>query len=379
MKKYNSLKKLKNWWVHLILIIGSIIAVFPILWLCSTSLKPERFVFVSELQIIPKEPTLDNYLHVLIDKEIRNPKEKSIYLDALKNIETKDNADGTIDLYITELIGKGDTPSFFISSQKRKIKTKYLKEIINYKNMSNDNDVRILFKLRPGSDPIKVAKKLYNKLPDYKFFRWILNSLIVTLFTTFLGLFFSATTAYAFSRFNFWGKKVGLFAFLITQMFPGALLVVPLYNIMVTFKLLDTYAGLILAYCTVALPFSVWMLKGFFDTIPKEIEEAAFVEGLSPVGTFYRIIIPLSIPGLAVVTFFNFITAWNEYMLAMTFMQSDRMYTIPVGLTTYVHQFATSWHYMAAAAILITLPVLIIFFIAQKYLVSGLTTGGVKG
>jgi arabinogalactan oligomer/maltooligosaccharide transport system permease protein len=211
------------------------------------------------------------------------------------------------------------------------------------------------------------------------FVRWLLNSLVVAGNTTIIGVVFAATASYALSRFRFLGRGAVLAAFLITQMFPGAILIIPLYNLLNQLGLLNQWPGLVLAYCTIALPFSVWMLKGFFDTIPLDLEEAATVDGATPFGAFWRIILPLTLPGIAVVAFFNFMTAWNEFLLAFTFMSSDVNYTLPVGLRTFVSQFDAQWHYMAACAVIITLPVLIGFFFAQRYLVNGLTAGGVKG
>ncbi len=212
-----------------------------------------------------------------------------------------------------------------------------------------------------------------------QFWQWMFNSVFVALATTVLGLMLASTTAYAISRFGFRGKKPVLFAFLVAQMFPGAILIVPLYNIMKDLGLLNTFAGLIIAYSTLSLPFAVWMLKGFFDAIPVSLEEAAMIDGMSAFGTFFRIILPLSLPGLAVTGFFSFITAWNEFMFALTFMTGESHYTLPVGLRTYVFEFNTQWHLMAAGAIIVTIPVLVVFLVAQRFLISGLTAGGVKG
>jgi len=214
---------------------------------------------------------------------------------------------------------------------------------------------------------------------NYVFLKWMLNSVVIAIITTLIGIFLASTTAYAFSRFDFKGKKQALFSFLLTQMFPGAILIVPLYNIIKSMGLLDSYFGLLIAYSTIALPFCVWTLKGFFDTIPKTLEEAAMIDGLTSFGTFWKIIMPLSLPGLAVTAFFSFIAAWNEFMFALTFMSSSDHFTLPVGLRTYVFEFNTDWNLMAAGAIIVTLPVLIFFFVAQRFLVSGLTAGGVKG
>ena len=211
------------------------------------------------------------------------------------------------------------------------------------------------------------------------FWQWMWNSVSVALCTTVIGIMLASTTAYAISRFSFAGKKPILFAFLVAQMFPGAILIVPLYNIMKDLALLNTFTGLVIAYSTLSLPFSVWMLKGFFDAIPVSLEEAAMIDGMSAFGTFFKIILPLSLPGLAVTGFFSFITAWNEFMFALTFMTGESNYTLPVGLRTYVFEFNTAWHLMAAGAIVVTIPVLVVFLVAQRFLISGLTAGGVKG
>lgn len=274
--------KLESVATHTILIIASLIAIFPILWIISTSFKPYSEVFSTTLNIVPDNFTLDNYKYVL----------------------TKN---------------------------------------------------------------------------DHVFLTWIMNSAIIAVFTSLFAVFLSATAAYALSRYKFIGHKFTMYLFLITQMFPGALLLIPLYNLMNSFGLLNTHLGLILAYSTVAIPFSTWMLKGFFDTIPYELEEAARVDGLSQFGTFYKIVLPLSLPGISVTIFFAFITAWNEFMIALTFMSSESKYTIPIGLQQFVNQYNTDWHYMAAGAVIVTIPVLILFLYAQKYLVSGLTAGGTKG
>lgn len=211
------------------------------------------------------------------------------------------------------------------------------------------------------------------------FWRWASNSLIVAGITTIIGVILAASCAYALSRFLFRGRRLLLISFLITQMFPGAILVIPLYNMFKEFQLLDTFQGLIIAYSTIALPFSVWMLKGFFDAIPYDLEEAAIVDGCTPFGAYWRIALPLTLPGLSVVSFFNFMTAWNEFMFALTFMSKEENRTLPVGLRSFVFEFATNWHHLAAGSVLVTIPVIIGFFYAQKYLVSGLTSGGVKG
>jgi arabinogalactan oligomer/maltooligosaccharide transport system permease protein len=214
---------------------------------------------------------------------------------------------------------------------------------------------------------------------DGIFLTWFWNSLVVAFFTTIIGVFLAATAAYAFSRYRFPGYRPALTAFLITQMFPAAILLVPIYNIILHLGLLNQKTGLVLAYCTTAVPFCVWMLKGYFDTIPISIEEAGRIDGLTPFGTFWRIVVPLSLPGLAVTFFYAFITAWNEVAFATILLVSDKSYTLPVGLQTYVFEFSQNWEKLSAAAIIVTLPAIVVFLFAQRYLVTGLTRGGVKG
>ncbi|HTK11477.1 MAG TPA: ABC transporter permease subunit [Ktedonobacteraceae bacterium] len=219
----------------------------------------------------------------------------------------------------------------------------------------------------------------YQTVLAGNFVTWLLNSLKIGGMTTIAGLALAAPAAYAVSRWQFIGKQGLLLFFLVTQMFPWVLLIVPLYILYAQLNLLDNIFGLVVAYATTALPFSVWMLKNFFDTVPKELDEAALVDGVGPFQAFWRIILPLTLPGVAVVAFFNFMAAWNEFMMAYTFLQSDANLTLAIGIQRYVNQFGADWQYLTAAAVLITIPVLIIFMWVQRYLVTGLTGGSVKG
>lgn len=214
---------------------------------------------------------------------------------------------------------------------------------------------------------------------NHVFLHWMWNSLAIALMTTVVGLFLAATAAYALSRYRFPGYRAALNSFLITQMFPAAILLVPIYNIVVKFGLLNSKTALVFAYATTAVPFCVWMLKGYFDTIPISIEEAGRIDGLTPFGTFWRLVIPLSLPGLAVTAFYSFLTAWNEVAFANVILTNDRTYTLPIGLRTYVNQFEIHYEYLTAGAVIVTIPAVIVFLLAQRYLVSGLTRGGVKG
>ena len=222
-----------------------------------------------------------------------------------------------------------------------------------------------------------VGSRDFNGRP--LFWRIVLNSLVVSVATTLIGLFLASTSAYAFSRLRFPGRKTGLMMFLVVQMFPATLIMIPLYVILDRLGLLDSLAGLVLVYSTTAIPFCVWMLKGYFDTIPREIEEAAWIDGATRFQMFWRIVLPLSRPALAVTALFSFMTAWNEYILAETFLSRETSYTLPVMLQHYVGSHSTQWGKFAAGAVLVSVPVMALFYLLQKHLVSGLTAGSVKG
>jgi arabinogalactan oligomer/maltooligosaccharide transport system permease protein len=272
--------------IHLVLIGACAIAVFPILWIVSTSFKNQFDVFSTEIQLIPPEPTLENY-EALFD---------------------------------------------------------------------------------PGS-----AAGGY-------FWNWFGNSLLIAVLTTLLSVFMAATAAYALSRYRFFGKRPATAFFLVSQMFPAVILLVPLYQLLaVRAGLANTPWALILAYSTTAVPFCVLMLKSYFDTLPIELEEAGRIDGLGPFGGFYRIVLPLSTPGIAVTAFYAFITAWNEFLYAIVFLSDPESFTMPIAVRLFINQFTQNWGGTMALSVIVTIPVMIFFYLAQRYLISGLSTGGVKG
>ncbi len=212
------------------------------------------------------------------------------------------------------------------------------------------------------------------------FLIWLRNSVIVSLVTTFSSLFLATTAAYAYSRFKFPGQRSGMLSLLITQMFPGVLMIIPQF-ILIS-KVLHLYGslwGLVIIYSTTSLPFSIWVLKGYFDTIPISLEESATIDGASKGRIFWQIILPLSKPSIAITGLFSFMTAWNEFILAATFLDDEAKYTLPVGLREMVGEFGAAWGNFAASSLLVAIPVVALFMMFQKFLVSGLTAGGVKG
>jgi arabinogalactan oligomer/maltooligosaccharide transport system permease protein len=194
-----------------------------------------------------------------------------------------------------------------------------------------------------------------------------------------VGLAVSLTAAYAMSRFSFPGRKLGLTGLLATQMFPATMMSVPLYAILNRLQLLNSLTGLVLVYATTSVPFCVWMLKGYFDTIPRDLEEAALLDGASPGQIFRKVVLPLARPAIAVTALFSFMTAWNEFILAATFLDDAARFTLPVALQRFVGEYRTEWGKFAAGALVVSAPVMAVFFALQRHLVGGLTAGGVKG
>jgi arabinogalactan oligomer/maltooligosaccharide transport system permease protein len=216
---------------------------------------------------------------------------------------------------------------------------------------------------------------------------WLLlkNSLLVALGTSLIAVILGSSAAYAFSRFEFIGRRVGMLGFIVLLMLPASATLAPLYVLLSAIKLPGgdslrlTLIGLMLAYGSGTLPFAIWNLKGYFDTVPKELEEAATIDGASVTQTFFRIIMPLSVPALAVTILFAFMSGWTEFILAWTFLESPHRFTLAMALRSMQGQFATPWSDFSALSIVMSLPIIFLFFLLQRYLVGGLTVGGVKG
>lgn len=247
----------------------------------------------------------------------------------------------------------------------------------------------VTISLRPGDQlystslaPIPAGATLHAygaMLFDKPFIRWMTNSLLVSLAVTIFGVTLASTAAYAFSRFRFPGRREGLYAFLLTQMFPPTMLMLPLYVLMKELHLLESFAGLVLAYTATALPFCVWTMRGYYDTIPIELEQAALIDGCSPWSAFVRVTLPLAAPALAITALFSFMAAWSEFLVARIIINRQALYTLPLGLESLAGQFQTEWANYAAGSLMVCVPVMILFVALNRYLVSGLSLGAVKG
>jgi ABC-type glycerol-3-phosphate transport system permease component len=209
--------------------------------------------------------------------------------------------------------------------------------------------------------------------------RYLLNSLVVSAGATILSVTLASLAAYGFTRFHIRGANLFIIFLLFTKMLPETLLIVPYFQLMSALGLVDTYLALILAYCSFALPFSVWMLIGFFRTIPREIDEAAIVDGATRLQTFWRVVLPLARPGLAAVALFTFIIAWNSYVWALVLTTSPNMFVISVGITNLVGEYRVQWNELMAAATIGALPVMMLYTFLNRHLVSAITAGAVKG
>ncbi|MGC8930395.1 MAG: sugar ABC transporter permease [Dictyoglomus sp.] len=225
----------------------------------------------------------------------------------------------------------------------------------------------------------------YSNLKAIGFFNWIKNSLIVSLTTAILTVFLVSLAAYAFSRFNFWGKKYSLLTLLILQMFPAVMGMVAVYLLLfhigkyIPFLGLNTLSGLIMVYLGGGVPYNIWLMKGFFDSIPDSLEESALIDGATRFQAYYKIILPLATPVLAVVAINSFIGTYSDFLLASIILKDPSKYTFAVGLRNFISgMYDVRWGDFAAASIVGALPIVILFLSLQNLIISGLTRGAVK-
>jgi arabinogalactan oligomer/maltooligosaccharide transport system permease protein len=211
------------------------------------------------------------------------------------------------------------------------------------------------------------------------FLIWMKNSFLVSFVVTLTGVILASTSGYALSRFNFMGRRAVLSSLLMTQMFPATMLLLPFFILLAKLKLMNSYLGLIIIYSSTALPFCIWQMKGYYDTIPPALEEAARMDGCSRFSAFIKVILPVSAPALVITALFSFMASWSEYVVAAIVLQDPGLYTLPLGLKSFQASLATQWGLYAAGAVVVSIPVTILFVSLSRFLVSGLTVGSVKG
>jgi multiple sugar transport system permease protein len=246
--------------------------------------------------------------------------------------------------------------------------------------LSSIKELRELYTVPPTWIPVAPTLANYRKVVFASTIpRYFLNSGIIALGSTLIALMFAVPAAYGFARFRFRGRRFCQACILAGQMLPTAAIIVPLFIVLRVLGLLNTYAGLILVYLILTLPLSVWMLISYFRAIPVDVEEAAIVDGATRFGVLLRITFPLSLPGVVAVLVYSFITAWNEFIFALCFALDSRVRTLPIGLAEFSTEFNTDWGAVMAASMVMTLPVLIIFFAMQRLFISGLTSGATQG
>lgn len=236
-----------------------------------------------------------------------------------------------------------------------------------------------IFSPNPNWIPKKITfehyRTIWNETPFPTYFK---NSMIVAVATSAITLLIGTFLAYGLARYRFRGRRVLENTLIITQMFPLVLMIIPIFLIFIRLSLLNTYTALIIAYCTFALPFATLMLKSYFEALPPDLEEAALIDGCTPVSALFRVVLPLSAPGIAAVGLFAFILAWQEFLIALTITRTTDMRTLPVGISMMIGFREVLWGPLMAGSVIIALPVVILFTYFQKYLISGLTMGAVK-
>jgi len=235
------------------------------------------------------------------------------------------------------------------------------------------------FRMPPTWIPIKPTIHAYLYMLTKKNFGiYFLNSTIISLATAVLSTFFGALAGYGFSRFIFRGRKFLIGFFLATQMLPGVLLVGPYFKILSKFGLYDTRTGLIIAFLTICLPFSTWMMKGFIDRVPEALDQAALVDGCSRVGVFFRVILPISAPGMVATIIFAFLLAWGDLLWVLCLTSTESMITVTLGIARTVGEFRIIWPMLMSGALMGGMPAIILYLLLQRLLVQGLTAGAVK-
>ncbi|HEY4410366.1 MAG TPA: carbohydrate ABC transporter permease [Acidimicrobiia bacterium] len=246
----------------------------------------------------------------------------------------------------------------------------------------------LLTSLKPDGEILRRTPSLWTAHPQFHrysdvmhagFARALRNSLIVATGTTLAGVAVAALAGYALARFDLPLRRYLLLMVMAVQMFPLVVLLIPLFVVMKALGLLDSWLGLVIAYLSFTTPLAVWLLRSFFETIPKDLEEAAMSDGATRFGAMVRVIFPLAGPGLAATAIFSFIAAWNEFLFALTFLKKESLRTLPVALSAFVGQEQADWGLIMAASVLFTVPVVLFFLAVHRRLTTGMVAGSVTG
>jgi multiple sugar transport system permease protein/raffinose/stachyose/melibiose transport system permease protein len=242
--------------------------------------------------------------------------------------------------------------------------------------------------LKPADEPFAIPARLWPENPTLanyvtafrpEFRQYFINSLIVSLSTVVITVTLGLLAAYAFTRFQMRLLTIAMTLVVVTQMFPASAIIIPIYKMMKGAGLLNTYVSLVIAYITVTLPVAIWMLRGFLAKIPVTLEEAAAIDGAGPLRAFWQVIVPLCRPGIAATAVFVLIVTWQEFLFALSFTSTKEMRTLPVGVNDFIGQYGIRYGELMASSVLISLPVVLAFFVLQRQFVAGLTAGSVKG
>lgn len=242
--------------------------------------------------------------------------------------------------------------------------------------------------LKPGNEPFAVPARLWPENPTLEnyvlafrpeFRRYFLNSVIVSGATVLITVPLALLAAYSLTRYQMRFLSVFLAAVVLAQFFPAGAMIIPIYQLVKSADLLNTYAALIIAYITLTLPVAIWMLRGFLQRMPKALEEAAALDGARPLQAFFQIVVPLARPGIIATTVFVLIVTWQEFLFALSFTSTKEMRTLPVGMNDYIGQYGIRYGELMASSVMISLPVIVLFFFLQRQFVAGLTAGAVKG
>lgn len=242
--------------------------------------------------------------------------------------------------------------------------------------------------LKPATEPFAIPARLWPQHPTLEnyasafrpeFRRYFLNSAIVSLSSLIITVSLALLAAYSFTRFQMRILSILLIAVIIAQLFPSSTIIIPIYMMVKSANLLNTYAGLVIAYITVTLPVAIWMLRGFLANLPVTLEEAAAIDGATPLRAFIEIILPLCRPGIVATAVYVTIVTWQEFLFALSFTSTREMRTLPVGMNDYIGQYGIRYGDLMASSVMVSIPVILVFFFLQRQFVAGITAGSVKG